>query len=290
MAVREPIVAGTFYGGSRQECLAQLGQYLPTTPDAVEQIDRPIGAIVPHAGWMCSGAVAGRVFAAIAAKCQPDTFVLFGAAHSTAALKRAVFPSGAWRTPLGDVAIDHDMVELLCARVPGLVAAADAHAGEHSLEVQVPFIQHLCGDAAIVPICVPPDDRAHEMGRAIAEAIGDTGKRVVYVGSTDLTHYGPRYGFTPQGSDADGLRWAKDVNDRRLLALIGAMKADAIVAEATVHHSACGAGAIAAAVAAAVAAGATRAVVLDHTTSAEVLGEQFGAMVDSVGYAGIVFG
>ena len=110
----------------------------------------------------------------------------------------------------------------------------------------------------------------------------------VVVGTTDLTHYGRSYHFEPHGPGEEGRRWAKEVNDRRIIDLMESMAAERVVPEALEHHSACGAGAVAATVASVAHQGAEAAVVLEHTTSYEVLGGRGGG--DAVGYVGIVYG
>ena len=110
------------------------------------------------------------------------------------------------------------------------------------------------------------------------------------VGTTDLTHYGPRYGFTPKGVDAEAMAWAKNDNDRRFIDLVLEMKAGELVPEAATHRNACNSGAAAATISAVKALGATTGVLLEHTTSREVLGgEMSSGEPDSVGYAGFVF-
>ncbi|HUW83710.1 MAG TPA: AmmeMemoRadiSam system protein B [Phycisphaerae bacterium] len=291
MMIREPIVAGRFYPGSGQACRADLEQRIPGEPDLSEVPEYPIGAIVPHAGWMCSGEVAGRVFAVIAKRRSPSTFVLFGAAHMAAAHQAAIFSEGAWDTPLGRVEVDQRLAERICSQTNLIQPDAYAHENEHSIEVQVPFVQHLFPDARIVPIVVPPSPAAHEVGQAVARTVAGYAADVFLVGSTDLTHYGPQYHFTPEGTGPEGVRWAKQVNDKRLIDLMTAMESERIVPEAAAHQNACGAGAIAATIAACKQLGADEAVVLEHTTSSEVLGGQgAGFMADSVGYVGMVFG
>jgi AmmeMemoRadiSam system protein B len=107
------------------------------------------------------------------------------------------------------------------------------------------------------------------------------------IGSTDLTHYGPAFSFTPQGTGAQGMTWAKEVNDRRMIQRMLALDAASILPEAASHQNACGAGAVAATLAAARCLGADRAALLEHTTSREVTGD--ASAQDAVGYAGIVF-
>jgi len=162
---------------------------------------------------------------------------------------------------------------------------AAAHEGEHSIEVQAPFIKYLCPDAKIVPVAIPPDD-SHVTGRKIGEAVSGIGKKIVVVGTTDLTHYGAAYGFTPFGHGDKAKRLMRE-NDRRMIELALNMKYAEIREEAERNGNACGPGALAATVAAARAMGADKGYLLEYTTSYDVMPE--GEFRMAVGYAGIVF-
>jgi AmmeMemoRadiSam system protein B len=286
---RSPVVAGQFYPGSRSSCIAELTGCLPANLSVETLPDRPLGGVVPHAGWFFSGKVAARVIAALAARRQPKTIVLFGAVHSWRVGQAAVYDAGRWATPIGEMGID----EALARRVTekGRIAADPAaHQHEHSIEVQVPFVQHLLPDAKILPILVPPTDQAPEVGRVVAETVRDEGVDAAFVGSTDLTHYGPRYDYCPVGSDEKALAWAKDVNDRRFIDLMLSLDAESVVAEAQAHHNACGSGAVAATLSACRELGAAKGVLLEHTTSNEVMRKEgMGPSADAVGYAGVLF-
>ncbi len=288
MTIREPAVAGIFYAGSPRQCREHLQQLVPEKVDMADLPETIRGGIAPHAGWAYSGRVCGLVYAAIAARTTPRTVVLFGASHRRLGSNAAVFPKGTWETPLGQVAVDADLAEKVTAGAGDIAVDPDVHQGEHSIEVQVPFVQYLWPEAKILPILVEPSRGAPGIGEAVARAAG---AEVVYVGSTDLTHYGPSYGFAPEGGGQRGLAWAKDVNDRRIVELMRSMKAELIVDEVIENRNACGPGAVAATIAACRAAGATRGVLLAHVNSDEVArsaGAPGGA--DAVGYAGIVFG
>ncbi len=296
MMIREPVFAGMFYAAGPDQCLAELRRCLDRAAESKAEHDaaagcgQVVGGIVPHAGWGYSGAVAARVFQEIARRQKPEVVVLFGAVHRMRGPRAAVFPSGAWETPLGLAKVDARLAERLLGQTGLLEADAHAHDQEHSIEVQVPFIQHLMPDASILPILVPANDQAAALGKAVGKACQTYGVGAVFVGSTDLTHYGPSYDFTPQGIGAAGLAWAKEVNDRRMIDLISAMRVEDAVGEAAANHNACGGGAIAAAIAACQAFGATRAILLEHTTSNEVPGELGDPTTgDAVGYAGILF-
>jgi len=291
MMVRMPVVAGQFYPDSEQACRQELSRYIPAELDESQLPRRIVAGIVPHAGWVCSGAVAGKVFKAISLRAEPATFVLFGAVHTYGVNTPAIFAAGCWESPLGRSQIDQRLAQRILASTNLIEDQPYAHEYEHSLEVQVPFIQQLFPQARIVPILVPPDRNALQVGKLVAQTIQTYKADAVCIGSTDLTHYGPRYGFTPKGTGISAIEWAKTVNDRALLDLIVAFEAEQITTRARSDQSACGAGAIAATVAAARQLSAQKAVILEHTSSYEVLrGRYPDAASDSVGYAGIVFG
>jgi len=293
MLVREPVVAGQFYPATRAACVREIEARLPREAPAADADlpERPVAGIVPHAGWVFSGATALRVLDAIRRRRQPRTFVLFGAVHARLRAS-ALFPHGGWQTPLGLAEVDERLAGEILARTGDLVRESPAaHENEHSLEVQVPFLQHLFPEARIVPISVPPSDVAPEIGRRVAQAIRAADADAICLGSTDLTHYGPAYGFTPKGTGEAALRWVREENDRRMIDLAVRLDAEAVVAEAAARLNACGAGAIAATLAAARELGAARGHVVGYTTSADVMRDELGREDSSaaVGYAGIVF-
>jgi AmmeMemoRadiSam system protein B len=291
MMVREPVVAGRFYPATRKECLQQIEALAPQTPFEGGP-ERPVAGIVPHAGWFFSGATALAVLGAICAKRKPKTFVIFGAVHTAGARRSAVFASGGWQTPLGLAEIDERLAGEILARGSGLVADdPQVHEDEHSIEVQVPLILHLAPAAKIVPIAVLPDEKAAAVGRMVGQVIKSLDADAVCLGSTDLTHYGPGYGFTPAGRGEPAMRWMRSENDRRMLDLMIALDADGAVAEARAHANACGAGAVAATLAAARTLGAERGHVVQYTTSYDVMRERTGRTdaEAAVGYGGVVF-
>jgi AmmeMemoRadiSam system protein B len=293
MTARRPIVAGQFYPGTDKQCRDEIADYLAERPLGGIKLPEKISAgIVPHAGWTFSGDLAGMVFAAIAkVEERIDTFVIFGAVHSFLGPAAAVYDTGSWLTPMGEVKIDKELAAAICKKSPAAKSNPDAHQHEHSIEVQIPFIQYLFKDAKIVPIMTPPAEYMIKLGSDVAECIKSAAdKKIVCIGSTDLTHYGPRYGFDPQGTGAKGIKWAKDVNDKAFIDLAIEMKAERILNESMQNQNACGPGAAAATIAAAKALGKTKGVLLAHTHSNEVMEEKFGqSSSESVGYAAIVY-
>ena len=291
MLTRKPIVAGQFYPGQHDACVDDISHCLDeiTIDQALPEVI--VAGVVPHAGWMFSGSLAAMVFSAILQQHEKvHTFVIFGAAHSYFGPEPAVYDEGLWETPLGVVAVDEELAEVVLSDGPA-VADKRAHANEHSIEVQVPFIQYLFAGAKILPIVVPPSGKAIEIGTKVGELIcNEDARKIVCIGSTDLTHYGRRYGFAPMGMGADGLKWASDVNDRKFIDLALKMEPQRLLASAAENCNACGAGAAAAAIAAAKKLGSTQGLLLAHTSSNEQMLHKMGTTsTESVGYAAIVF-
>ncbi len=292
MAARKPAVAGQFYPGSDKECRAEITDCLANRSITNKLPEKIVGGIVPHAGWTFSGDLAAMVFAAIEkTEKKVDTFVLFGAVHHYFDTSCAVYDKGSWQMPMGEIKIDEELAAAIIKKNKLAKPNQQAHNFEHSIEVQVPFIQYLFKNAKIVPILTPPSEAVISVGTAVGECIKAAGdKKIVCIGSTDLTHYGPRYGFSPQGSGQAGIEWAKNVNDKAFIGLAVEMKTERILTESMENQNACGPGAVAATIAAAKVLGKTKGVLLAHTNSSEVMEKQFGqTSEESVGYAAIVY-
>jgi AmmeMemoRadiSam system protein B len=280
--VRQP-AAPHFYSG---DCIRAVRHFLAgfTPPAFPEQI---LAGVVPHAGWQYSGAVAAKVYESIRRKSIPATLVIFGAVHRRRDPKHAVYATGAWATPLGDVVVDEELaVAILEQTSEWAVENPQAHEEEHAIEVQLPFIRHLFPSARIVPISVNPTELAVPFGRRVGELLRERRRDAVVIGSTDLTHYGEPYWFAPAGFGAPAHEWLR-ANDARILRLAEQMQAEELIPEAERHPNACGPGALAATVAAAQALGAERGYLLDYTTSYDVAPEPVFRM--AVGYAGLLF-
>lgn len=303
MLIREPIAAGTFYPAQAEACRQELAALFHEFPDQTSA-EPVFGGLVPHAGWRCSGRVTAKVFAALSGGARAVTpkrsagtpndneavIILFGGVHRYRGQRAALFAQGRWQTPLGPIDVNARLAERILDESSLIVDDADAHRDEHSLEVQMPFVKYVLPAATILPIMVPCDDAAVDVGLSVAAALNAAECEVVIIGTTDLTHYGPRYGFTPQGVGTDANDWAKQVNDRRFLDLVCDMKSEQVVPQSVEYRNACSGGAVAATIAAVAALGATRGVLLDHTTSSEVLCSPGDPVAqDSVGYAGVVF-
>jgi hypothetical protein len=291
MQTRKPIVAGQFYPGQNDSCIDRINECRDAETLTAALPETIVAGIVPHAGWTFSGPLAALVFSAVKQQHEKvHTFVIFGAAHGYFGSMPAVYDRGSWVTPLGEVFIDEELAEDILG-ADSAVSDLSAHRNEHSIEVQIPFIQYLFPGSKILPIITPPREQAIVLGESIAGFIAENEKKkIVCIGSTDLTHYGPRYGFTPMGVNAEALKWAVDVNDRMFIDLALKLEPQSLIAGAAENCNACGAGAAAAAIAAAKKLGKTEGTLLAHTNSNEImLRNMHTASADSVGYAAIIF-
>ncbi len=276
---RNPIGAGSFYPSSSAQLKAavqaMLGDAVPTRPD------RPIALVVPHAGYVFSGQIAADAYKQAAAH-RYDTIVIVGTNHTDAGFRAVgICPGTAYRTPLGAVPIDQAFVAALQKADGDCVVDATVHRQEHSVEVQVPFVQQIFPNAKVVPLVVGRPDPAlcGRLGRALADVAKD--RSVLLVASSDLSHY-------PSSRDAAEV-------DRRTLELVATLDADAVyrneVGEAgravpDLATHACGTGAIMAVIAAARALGATRGTVLSYANSGETIA---GDSSRAVGYGAVAF-
>jgi len=291
MATRNAVVAGQFYPPSHEGCVEEISEFIKEIRLPKRLPEQIAAGLVPHAGWVFSGRTAAMVFMAVRKRSgHVDTFVIFGAAHSYYGDTAAVYDVGAWETPSGMIDVDEELAKKIL-NTGKAVAGAGAHSYEHSIEVQVPLVQYLFPQAKIVPVLTPAVEGAVALGEAVGDIIREEpDKRIVCIGSTDLTHYGPRYGFEPQGVGPEAIRWAKNVNDREFIDFALKLEPEEMMESAERRNNACGPGAAAAAVAAAKRLGKTEGVLLEHINSSEVMLEKMGqASQESVGYAAIVF-
>src|SRR3954465_3225301 len=187
MEIRPPAVAGTFYEGTPDRLAAQVAACVAENPEP-ESKEPFIGAVVPHAGLMYSGHVAAAFYSAAA---LPRRFIILCPNHTGFGHFAAINREGAWRTPLGRVSIDTPLADAPMQRSHLLADDARAHAREHSLEVQLPFLQQLLGDFTFVPICLGANryDYCVEIGGAIAAVVAGAGEPVGILASSDLNHY-----------------------------------------------------------------------------------------------------
>ena len=182
--LRQPAVAGQFYPGSASQLRSSLGEMI----DESEEKIRVKGIIAPHAGYMYSGGIAGKLYGRIKI---PSAVLLIGPNHHGAGEAAALYPDGEWITPLGSVPVNSRLNHLIRSHAPLVQFDTLAHRFEHSLEVQLPFIQYLRPDVSISALCLGNGNfrTLCEIGDGIAQAIVEYGEEVLIVASSDMTHY-----------------------------------------------------------------------------------------------------
>jgi len=220
--IRRPNVASQFYEGNAEALRAQITSCFlhPLGPKKLPQVNfhshprKIVGLICPHAGYMYSGPVAASAFYELAVDGKPDTVVLLGPNHTGYGSGLALMREGFWRTPLGDVELDSGLADTILHETSIVDVDETAHRYEHSIEVQLPFLQFLYGNAfKIVPICflMQDYDSAVEVGRALVEALDS--KNALVIASSDMTHYEPSK--TAAAKDQAALKAVTDVDAKR---------------------------------------------------------------------------
>lgn len=264
--VRPAAVAGTWYPAEPDRLAAELDGYLSLTPAVEQGRDRPRALIAPHAGLIYSGPVAAHAYGAVRGSTY-DVVVLVGPSHFVAFDGVSIYPRGAFDTPLGPLRIDAAAAERIASRSPLISPLPRAHAREHSLEMQAPFLRRVLPDTPIVPLVIGYQVR-HTIA-ALADALIEAlaGTNVLLVASTDLSHY----------FDRDRAA----VLDARVAAHVDRFDATGLLAEFESYpegergrYVACGGGAAVAVMRAAGGLGATRARVLQRADSAAVSGDR----------------
>lgn len=267
--LRLPAVAGRFYPSDPKELASLVQEY--SRPDS-QYTPVPVKAcLVPHAGYIYSGHVAGAVFARVE---LPKKIIVLGVRHYPRGEPAAILSSGAWRTPLGDAAIDEELAGELRRECPILREDSVAHSTEHSLEVQLPFLQALAPGFSFVPVALGTVqfDSVVSVGEGIARVLGKSKESVLLLTTSDLNHY-----------EDDATTRTKDHKAiERLLALDARGLYDTCRKE---EISMCGLGPAVAMLTALNSFGAKKAELVKYATSADVSGD--GSQV--VGYAGMVF-
>jgi AmmeMemoRadiSam system protein B len=274
MTVRAPAVAGTFYPAQADKLRRELDALIPAS-----RKERALALIAPHAGYAYSGKVAGSAYGRVEI---PRDVVILCFNHHGAGRDFAVWPSGAWRTPLGDAPVNEELAKAIKDAFLPADFDEEGHQDEHSGEVQVPFLQVLRSDVRIVPVAlsVGHDDRAvaqmRAFGRALAalpaEALAKAGAQdFLVVASTDLNHYEDQK--TTVEKDEAAIRAIEALDEAALTQAVRAREV-----------SMCGFAPTVATMAYAKAKGATKAKTVAHATSGDVSGDYDRV----VGYAGMV--
>lgn len=264
--IRKPAVAGQFYPLDSTVLEKQLSTLLDKKAEKVDCL----GAISPHAGYAYSGPVAGRVFSRMNPK---KVFVILGPNHTGYGKTFSVMAKGSWQTPMGKADIDEELAEIMLKNSAYLEEDETAHAYEHSIEVQLPFLLYLKKDFKFVPVVVSQSglDAYKKLGLEIAKSIKASGKDTVIIASSDMTHYEEH----------------KSAKAKDKLAIDAVLKLDPDQLMKTVSEndiSMCGCAPTIVMLAAAKELGAKKAELVDYKTSGDTSGDYSSV----VGYAGII--
>ncbi len=275
--IRKPVVAGQFYPGSKDGLQRQITECFMDKRGCgilpkIEMGEKDItGLIVPHAGYIYSGAIASFTYQYLAAHGFADSFIILGPNHTGAGSGVSVMTNGSWETPLGVVPINSDLAQQI---ITDIVDCDEmAHRNEHSIEVQLPFLQYIAKEKKFdfVPVCMMMQDvkTATDVGMILAEAINKSEKKIVMIASSDFSHAGFNYmSMPPEGMRVD-LYASKQ--DKYAIDKILALDPKGLVE--TVHDkniTMCGYGPVASMLVAAKKLGATKAELLKYGTSYEV--------------------
>jgi AmmeMemoRadiSam system protein B/AmmeMemoRadiSam system protein A len=266
MMIRKPVVAGQFYPGTSSQLKAMIEAFV----DEKAAKEEVIGLVSPHAGYVYSGPVAGAVISKVKFK---DTFVIMGPSHTGMGRPFSIMTQGTWETPLGKVEIDSELGKQILATSSHLEEDNVAHQYEHSIEVQLPFLQYFKPDIRIVPIMLAyaGGDIYKEIGKELAKAIKASNKGVVIMASSDMTHYEPQE--TAQEKDTQAIQAILDLNEDELLRRVDEL-----------NISMCGKAPTVSLISAAKGLGATGAELVRYQTSGDTTGD-YSAVV---GYAGVI--
>jgi AmmeMemoRadiSam system protein B len=201
-----------------------------------------LAALSPHAGWRYSGSVAATAFASLDR--GADTVLILGG-HLASSSPVLVFTEDALASPLGPMEIDGDLRGALCSRLEGegIPWGPDRYR-DNTVEVLVPMARFFFPGARLLALRLPADLSSCETGKILAAVAGALGRKAVAIGSTDLTHYGRNYGFSPRGEGPKALAWVREVNDRRFIDAVLAGDPALVLSRAEEEFSACSAGAV----------------------------------------------
>ena len=263
--VRLPVVAGRFYAGSEDSLREQIENCFtdPHGPGKIPKVEegprKIAGLVSPHAGYPYSGPVAAHGFSKLASDGKPETVIIVGPNHSGMGTNVSVDTSDFWKTPLGTVPVNKETRDEIVERSEVIELDSRAHSREHSIEVQIPFLQYLFGDDfQIVPICMRTQNisASREIGEAIAKAIDE---ETLIVASTDLTHYESQK--AAEEKDREAIEKMKGLDWEGLVKLVSEKSL-----------SVCGYGPVASTILASKNAGAKKGELFKYATSGDTAG------------------
>jgi len=283
MDVRRADLAGSWYPGRESSCRKAIEEFSGMSRPCPGEPATAVGGIVPHAGWTFSGKIACNVIKCLTPGNDLDICLIFGH-HMHPESDNLIMSKGRWETPLGQVEVDSEVAERLTGEFRFTMETASRYQHDNTIELQLPFLKYFFPRTKIVPIGLPPRDASLEIAKRAARISEGMGRKTIVLGSTDLTHYGHNYGFTPKGVGEEAVEWVKGVNDRRVVDLMVEMEPERVIKESLENYNSCCSGAAGAAIMAAKELGARKGEEVDYLTSYDIRPDN-----SFVGYVGIVF-
>jgi len=281
MSRRKRSLSRGWYPQDGKDCKREIESYLEGWSPSPSLSGKEIGGIVPHAGWYFSGKLCARVFYSLRSKSRVELVVVYGGHLGSESLPQIVMEE-AWETPFGDLEIHIDLAKRLMNRIDARKESPSS--GDNTIEIQLAMVKHFFPEAKLLAIRSPISIKAVSLGKEVAALTKEEGLSVLTIGSTDLTHYGPNYGFLKKGIGPSAVEWVRKENDRGFIEHALRMDAEGLIEHALENDSACSAGAAAAAAATCGSLGAEKGILLDYYTSYDILPDE-----SFVGYAGILY-
>jgi AmmeMemoRadiSam system protein B len=276
--VRKRSLPSGWYPDTAAGCRKDIEEFLTgfTPPEG----DR-IGGVAPHAGWFFSGRAAARVIKTLSLGPAVDRVVLYGG-HLSAAAEPIAYTEDAWETPPGPLPLDASFTRALISS--GAAVEAGPVYADNTVEVQLPFVRSFFEDTPVIAVHSPAGAGALRLASAVIEALAERGLKAVFIGSSDLTHYGPNYGWSPEGTGPRAVEWVRNENDRSIIEKAVAMDAQGVLEDQRTRKNTCSSGPIASVIESVSALGRGKGELLEYYTSYDVMpGSSF------VGYAAIVY-
>lgn len=282
MSRRTRILPRGWYPFDGKDCKREIESYLEGWNPPISITGKERGGIIPHAGWYFSGKLAATVFYSLKkSKSKVDVVILYGGHLGPNELPRIVTEE-TWETPFGDIEIHTDFVKNLMKRMD--TKKESPSSGDNTIEIQLAMVKFFFPEAKLLAIRSSASLKADTLGKEVAEIAKEEGISILAIGSTDLTHYGPNYGFLVKGTGPSSVEWVKKVNDKGFIDHALKMDTEGLLKHAQMNDSACSAGAAVSAIATCKALGAEKGALIDYYTSYEILPDE-----SFVGYAGILY-
>jgi hypothetical protein len=283
MNVRKAKFAGSWYPGTENECKQEIERFTRLNVSVSSKNIKRVGGIVPHAGWQFSGQIACNVMYCLKGLQDPDVVIIFGM-HLPSNGPNIIMPEGAWETPLGLIRVHEELAQMMTHRFTFEIETPSKFYQDNTIELQMPLIKYFFPNAKVVAMGVPPNPDSLEIGKTIVKYAEKKKLKIMVLGSTDLTHYGPNFGMTTKGRGREAVNWVRYENDRRIVELMLDMEPEKVINESLNNRNACCGGAAAAAIEAVKQLGATESESLVYATSYDK------SPSDSfVGYVGIIY-